>query len=260
MTNTITARRRSSTAALSRVRRVPSLFLAHGSPMTVIDKDFAGGALQVHVPPAPTAGHRRRVRALAGAGRASGHEQPEADAHLRLHGLPGLAVRDRATRARAIVPSRRWWRSCSSGRASRPGSTPTAASTTACGCRSASRSPRRPSRWSRCRCRCRRRPARCSRWAGPWRRCASEHILLDRHGRHRPQPRARADGHATAGPGTVGGRVRAWVREKVGALDLEALDRLPAAWRPTRAQPCPRPSTSTRCCSHGDGPARRCCV
>jgi len=27
---------------LSRVRRVPSLFLAHGSPMTVLDKDFAG--------------------------------------------------------------------------------------------------------------------------------------------------------------------------------------------------------------------------
>jgi 4,5-DOPA dioxygenase extradiol len=26
----------------SRVRRVPSLFLAHGSPMTVLDKDFAG--------------------------------------------------------------------------------------------------------------------------------------------------------------------------------------------------------------------------
>lgn len=27
---------------LSRVRRVPSLFLAHGSPMSVLDKDFAG--------------------------------------------------------------------------------------------------------------------------------------------------------------------------------------------------------------------------
>ena len=27
---------------LSRIRRVPSLFLAHGSPMTVLDKDFAG--------------------------------------------------------------------------------------------------------------------------------------------------------------------------------------------------------------------------
>lgn len=27
---------------VSRVRRVPSLFLAHGSPMTVLDKDFAG--------------------------------------------------------------------------------------------------------------------------------------------------------------------------------------------------------------------------
>jgi 4,5-DOPA dioxygenase extradiol len=27
---------------LSRVRRVPSLFLAHGSPMTLLDKEFAG--------------------------------------------------------------------------------------------------------------------------------------------------------------------------------------------------------------------------
>ena len=27
---------------LSRVRRVPSMFLAHGSPMSVMDKDFAG--------------------------------------------------------------------------------------------------------------------------------------------------------------------------------------------------------------------------
>ena len=30
----------------ARVRRVPSLFLAHGSPMTVIDKEYGKGRLE----------------------------------------------------------------------------------------------------------------------------------------------------------------------------------------------------------------------
>jgi 4,5-DOPA dioxygenase extradiol len=41
----------------ARVRRVPSLFLAHGSPMTVIDKDYAG-ALRKFV------SHQHRLRAI----------------------------------------------------------------------------------------------------------------------------------------------------------------------------------------------------
>jgi 4,5-DOPA dioxygenase extradiol len=41
----------------SRVRRVPSLFLAHGSPMTVLDKDFAGAVYRF-------ASHQRKLRAI----------------------------------------------------------------------------------------------------------------------------------------------------------------------------------------------------
>ena len=41
-----------------------------------------------------------------------------------------------------------------------------------------------------------------------------------------------------------------WVREKAGALDVDALAAT-RAWRPTRAPPCRRRSTSTRCCSSG---------
>jgi len=41
----------------SRVRRVPSLFLAHGSPMTVLDKDFAGAVYKF-------TSRQRRLRAI----------------------------------------------------------------------------------------------------------------------------------------------------------------------------------------------------
>jgi len=57
MTNQPASTQPSIERRLSRVRRVPSLFLAHGSPMTVLDKDFAGAVYKF-------TSHQQKLRAI----------------------------------------------------------------------------------------------------------------------------------------------------------------------------------------------------
>lgn len=65
---------------VSRVRRVPSLFLAHGSPMSVLDKDFAGALRKFTV-------HQRGLRAIVAV---SAHWQVPGPLRVTSNPLPSL--------------------------------------------------------------------------------------------------------------------------------------------------------------------------